>query len=51
MDKLTVSKFDGHDFAVWKFQMMGFLEYHGLLEIVDSRYDEKAGFGRHNNMG
>lgn len=35
MDKLTVSKFDGHDFAVWKFQMMGFLEYHGLLEIVD----------------
>lgn len=35
MDKLTVSKFNGHDFAVWKFQMMGFLEYHGLLEIVD----------------
>lgn len=35
MDKLTVSKFDGHDFAVWKFQMMGFLEYHGLLEIVE----------------
>lgn len=35
MDKLTVSKFDGHDFAVWKFQMMDFLEYHGLLEIVE----------------
>lgn len=35
MDKLTVSKFNGHDFAVWKFQMMGFLEYHGLLDLVD----------------
>jgi len=35
MDKLTVSKFDGKDYNVWKFQMEQFLDFHGLLEVTN----------------
>ena len=35
MDKFAISKFNGKDFAVWKFQMRAYLKFHGLLGIVE----------------
>ena len=35
MDKFAIAKFNGHDFAVWKFQMRAYLRYHDLLGIIE----------------
>lgn len=35
MDKLTLLKFNGHEFNVWKFQMETVFEFHGLMGVVD----------------
>lgn len=37
MDKINVTKFNGTDFGLWKYQMSVFLEYHGLYDIVSGR--------------
>lgn len=34
MDKLKDTKFNGLDFAVWKFTTGRFLDCHGLYEVV-----------------
>lgn len=35
MDKLTLPKFNGHEFSVWKFQMETVFEFQGLMSIID----------------
>ncbi|KAJ3644147.1 hypothetical protein Zmor_026819 [Zophobas morio] len=35
MDKFAIAKFNGNDFAVWKFQMRAYLRYHELLDVVE----------------
>src|SRR5436309_2714522 len=35
MDKLTLPKFNGHEFSVWKFQMETVFEFQGLMGVVD----------------
>lgn len=34
MDKIAVTKFNGTDFGLWKYQMSVYLDYHGLYEVV-----------------
>ncbi|EZA62192.1 hypothetical protein X777_02818 [Ooceraea biroi] len=36
MEKLVLPKFNGKNFAVWRFQIESFLAVHDLLEVVDS---------------
>ena len=38
MEKITLTKFDGTDFNVWKFQIQSWLDVHGLLEVVDGTW-------------
>ncbi|KAG7199860.1 hypothetical protein KM043_014309 [Ampulex compressa] len=56
MDKLTIDKFNGKDFNVWKFQLAQFLDYHDLLEItnanqmwkrLESLYEKKSSISIH----
>ena len=35
MEKLVLPKFNGEDFAVWRFQIESYLAVHDLLDVVD----------------
>lgn len=35
MEKIVLPKFNGEDFAVWRFQIESYLEVNDLLEVVD----------------
>lgn len=35
MDKLTLPKFNGNEFNVWKFQMETVFEFQGIMGVVD----------------
>lgn len=35
MDKIPVTKFNGTEYGLWKFQMAAFLDYHGLCQVTN----------------
>lgn len=42
MDKLNVTKFNGQDFTVWKFQTERFLDGHELFDVVNGTKQKPA---------
>lgn len=37
MDKIPVTKFNGTDFGLWKYQMLVYLDYHGLYDVTSGK--------------